>query len=303
MRSLPKTLLALVVIAVALLTYVNTLNNGFILDDHFLIEQNPSITDFSNIMEIFTSDVHFFKSSNPPTDYYRPLLLFLYSIEYAIFGLAPWGWHLFNSALHAANSLLVFVFAHHLSIRKRGLGGKTAPFLAGLIFATHPVNTETVSWLACICELLYTFFTLLAIYLYLLSQEEGRTRRQAIIAISAISFLLAAFSKETALVLPLILIAADYSLNRLSFTNTVRRHWPFWAMAFLYFLLRTSSLQGRLGQDGGAKGVFFYFSNIITILYECVWKFLFPLRLSFYKYTTPRPSFHYDSPAIRPQSW
>lgn len=296
--------LLLVVIALSAGTYINTVHNGFIIDDHFLIEKNPWITSFKNLPAIFTSDVHAFKTENPATDYYRPILFTVYTLEYLLFGLKPWGWHLVNVLLHTANSVLVFLIASYLS----GAGGRKAknthesregalkpvnpnafPLISALIFAVHPMNTEAVNWLACVCELSYTLFSLLAFYLYMLSTDSGygpEKHHSAYRILSVLCFLLAAFSKETALVVPGILLAYDYA-RRMPYKGFLKRHVFHWAAFGVYILLRIEALHGIVPAKRVSAELLYYLSSVFIIFPHYLRLFLFPADLNLYHIITP----------------
>ena len=94
-------------------------------------------------------------------EYYRPLAILSLLGDYYLFGGKLAGYHLTNVLLHLCNSLLVFHLAM-LFLKEE----KTAPFysfLAGLLFALHPINSETVVWISCRPDLLCCFFSLLCL--------------------------------------------------------------------------------------------------------------------------------------------
>lgn len=292
--------LLLIVIALSAGTYINTVYNGFIIDDYFLIEKNPWITSFKNLPAIFTSDVHAFKTENPITDYYRPLLFTVYTLEYLLFGLNPWGWHLVNVLFHTANSVLVFLITSYL-FRAGGrehesregalkpVNPNAFPFVSALIFAAHPMNTEAVNWLACVCELSYTLFSLLAFYLYMLSTDSGRgpeKHHSAYRILSVLCFLLATFSKETALVVPGILLAYDYARRR-SFEGFLKRHILYWAASGVYILLRIEALHGIVPAKRISAELLYYLSSVIIIFSHYLRLFLFPADLNLYHIIAP----------------
>ncbi len=297
-----KPSLLLIVIALSVGTYINTVHNGFIIDDHFLIEKNPWITSFKNLPAVFTSDVHAFKAENPVTGYYRPLLFTIYTLEYLLFGLNPWGWHLFNVLFHTANSVLVFLVASYLlGLRGRIQGSREAaadkrispnafPFVSALIFATHPMNTEAVNWLACVCELSYTLFSLLAFYLYMLSTDNGRGAGKLFggyRVLSVLSFLMAAFSKETALVVPGILLVYDYAVRRRPLDGLLKRHIFYWAACGVYILLRLNALHGIVPAKNVPAGALYYVSSVFSIFSHYLRLFILPEDLNFYHIVTP----------------
>src|SRR3989304_7572397 len=122
-------LLSLVAIAgLILLIYSNSLNNPFYWDDEGLIVNNYALRTPLNFK-------HFF-SSNPIPQ--RPLVTFSFAIDYSLFGLKPFGYHLTQIFLHILNTILVFYIAH--LIFKNNL----VSIFSGAIFAFHPIHTEAI---------------------------------------------------------------------------------------------------------------------------------------------------------------
>jgi tetratricopeptide (TPR) repeat protein len=104
------------------------------------------------------------------------------------------------------------------------------------LFATNPIHTEAVTWVAGLPEVSFTFFCLLSFYFYLPRNEGLRGAYPLSIA----AFLLAAFCKETALILPLILIAYDLTLGPTGdrVYDRLKRMVPYIVIAGLYLILR-----------------------------------------------------------------
>jgi len=292
--SASRFLVLSVVFLVSFATYVVTLKNGFVVDDHTLIEGNLWIRSFANLPAALVSNVHAFMSDSPGSDYYRPMLLVLYTVQYALFGLDPWGWHLVNVLFHALNSILVFFLASRLlhdDTEHAQVKGRLAfPAVAALLFAVHPLNAEAVSWLACICELSYSFFSLLSVLLFM---ESSRAERggggRYLYAASVALFFLATLSKETALVLPVILMALDYfAMNK---PGLVKRSLPFWAAAAVYFILRSIAMDSQIPMQGGQAGIFAVFSNILTMAWMYALKLIWPMDMTIYNIVNaPEPA-------------
>lgn len=238
----------ILIILVSFGVYSNTLGNGFVYDDHFQIENNPWIKDLTHFRDIFTSHVYGFKKELNTTNSYRPLLLVYYAFEYAVFGLKPWGWHLVNIIFHTLNSLLVFFIASRILGKKGGEGPvyNFAPFFAAVIFAAHPVHSEAIAWVGCVTELSYTFFYLSAFYLFISCNGIG------VLATAAFFFLLALLSKETAITLPLVLLAYDLfsGERRFRIGELIKRYAPFVVSLFVYIALRLTALKGVLPNQG-----------------------------------------------------
>jgi len=213
--SVLRWVLAALSAVIIVAAFSPALQNGFVYDDHTQVLKNPWITDFRYIPEILSSSLWSYSGYTSNT--YRPMLHLSFMASYFAFGLKPWGWHLVNVSLHAVNGVLVFGVASRVlkpadegaSVSGRAEGRSLlAPFFAALFFALHPVNAEPVAWVSAVTELTFAFFLLFSFYLYMRFREGGRP---GLYIISLASFVPALLSKETAIVLPALVIAYDLS--------------------------------------------------------------------------------------------
>lgn len=227
---LALTLLLLVTAAV----YSGSLGNGFVWDDNDVIVRYPLNRSLSNLPQFLTASDSI--SGWPAAPYYRPLARASYALDYQIFGLRPWGYHLENLLLHLANVLLLF-FAGRL------ISKETLPALLGsAMFAVHPAISEPVFAAFARNTLLADFFALAA---FLAFHRGVQGRSPAWSASSALLLLLGLLSKETAIVaLP---VAAWYCYSeRLPVRQAVLRLLPLAVAGALYLLLRSNALAGVL---------------------------------------------------------
>jgi tetratricopeptide (TPR) repeat protein len=277
-----------IILAVSFGVYFNALFNGFVYDDRYLILQNPWIRDARHIPDIFLTNIWAFQGEGA-SSYYRPILHLIYMVDYHIFGLRPWGFHLSKILFHAGNSLLVFFTAS--TIINRHMGGDTdtktpqvyIPFVAALLFAIHPIHTEAVT--VGTTEVSLAFFYLLSFYLYIRADVMGR----GVPVSSLVFFFLAVLSKETALTLPILLFAYDYSFKRgliLRLTSNtlyllLKKYLPYLVVAGIYFVMRTHAI-------GGFAPVKFhtdlsnyeYFINVFPLFAQYLGKLILPINLN-----------------------
>lgn len=147
-----KDLILLAVIAsVAFLVFANSLTGDFVYDDARQIVRNPLIQDNSLIGKALTSDVWAFKGDGTYTasNYWRPTFTAFHILNFRLFGLSPFGWHLLNVLLHAGICALIF-----LLLRRWNLSPNLS-FVIALIFAVHPVHVESVAWISGSPDLLF----------------------------------------------------------------------------------------------------------------------------------------------------
>lgn len=200
---LNRKLLYILVGIVSFAVYYNSLKNSFVFDDESVIQTNPSIQSLSNIPKFFTADEGFHKVIGK---YYRPLTSTLYTVDYAIWGLDPYGFHLTNILIHVISCLLL------LSVLLKMFGeyenGLLAAMIGALIFAVHPVHTEAVSWISGRTDSLVTlfFFASFQFYLKYTGEENGKTA----LWLSLLFYVLGLLSKEMIVTMPVILLLYDF---------------------------------------------------------------------------------------------
>ena len=236
--STAKLLLVLVFCAVG--PYANTLLNGFVYDDHTQVMNNPYIQNFHHLREIFTTTVWSYIGTQGVTNYYRPIMTAGYLMCYRLFGPLAYGFHLANVLLHTAVVCALFFVAWSL-LQRRG-----AAFASALVFALHPIHTESVAWVAAVTDLELTFFYLLTFYFFLaLSGSTWARPNLARLGLLG-SFALALLSKEQALTLPALATVYEHCYRNdrgaTSFKQKLSRYGALWLLALAYVLLRLRML-------------------------------------------------------------
>src|SRR5262245_53760672 len=194
---------ACVAAVVAIAVYASTLGHGFAYDDPRVITDNPAIRDLADWRRIFTTPSWFMDGTS--TIAFRPLTTWTFAANYAVHGLAPWGYHAVNLALHAVVSALVVMVAAAIGAPVAVAG------LAGLLFAVHPVHTEVVANGVGRAELLAAALVLLAFWLHRIAPRSSRP--VAANAVSAVAYGLALLAKEHAIGFLVVLPLADLLLD------------------------------------------------------------------------------------------
>jgi protein O-mannosyl-transferase len=194
-ESTKKTLsltwkLCMVLAAISLVIYGNTLRNGYVLDDSVVTIKNSIVTQgFKGIPELMVTPrmhgVGFFKNDN-----YRPLTLVMFAAEYGLFGPKPAVGHFFNIVFFAGCVVLLFLFLDKLFGRKK----TTVAFIAALLFAVHPIHTEVVANIKSRDEIMCFFFAFCALNAFMNFMEKGKMM-QLLLGIATL--FLAFISKET----------------------------------------------------------------------------------------------------------
>ena len=180
-----RHILWLVVLGITLLTHASYINNDFAGLDHIDIEDGKAIISPS---QWYTA----FAARYGETGFYRPLVTLTNSVDAAVYGQWPPGFHLTNVLLHlAVVASAVLFLGCFLPLKRR------EALLAGLIFGVHPLSWLPVGAISYRPELLVTLFTFLAVYFHARARTSGSRK---LISFAVVTVLLGLFSKETALV-------------------------------------------------------------------------------------------------------
>lgn len=150
--NLKTELRPLILIAlVAFVVFANSLGGDFVYDDTRQILRNPLIQDSNLYGKALASDVWAFKGDGnvAASNYFRPTFVAWLILNFKIFGASPFGWHLTNLLLHIGVCILGFVLLRRWKI------SQNAAFAIALIFAVHPVHTESVAWISGSPDLLF----------------------------------------------------------------------------------------------------------------------------------------------------
>lgn len=231
-----RKLVFILLAAVVLLLYFNTLNYPFIWDDEYLIVNNAFIKNPHYLKYIFTSSLFKFYSSRS-INIYRPIQTITYLFDYHFWKLDPLGYRLMNILIHILNSFLVYVLIGVI-FRDEALS-----FLTSLFFAICPLHISAVTYISGRADLLVTFFFICSLLLFIkFIQNNGNFYYLG----SIICFLLALFSKESALIFPLILVSthkAFQKANDIAYSKkSVLNYFPFFIFSLTYVLLRLTVL-------------------------------------------------------------
>jgi len=238
LRQKPILLGALLVLATLLLYGPVTHHEFLDYDDSQYVTKNIHVStglNLGNVVWAFTS----FHESN-----WHPLTWLSHMVDCQLFGLNSGPHHFVNVALHAANVLLLFL------LLQRATGARWRSFIVAALFALHPLNVETVAWVAQRKSLLSTLFSLLTIAAY--GWYVGRPDCKKYLVV-VVAFSLALMSKPMAVSLPLVLLLLDYwPLGRYK-DLPFRRKWVRLSMEKLPLLLMSaaSSVVTMVAQRAG----------------------------------------------------
>ena len=264
MNTKPVLFIALFCLAL----YINSLSGEFVSDDLSFVVENTQIRTLANFFHFFT-DPKTAATGQLAGDVYRPLTTLSYAVDYFMWGLISFGYHLTNILLHSANSALVFLLFFLIS------GNFIISIFGSLIFAAHPAQTEVVCWISGRSSLLFLFFYLLSLVFYIRSSREGRRK---FYILSLIFFLLSLFSKEMSVTLPLILILHDLHFSQGKKLGTrILRYVPYFLLSFFYIFLRIV-LMKKVGQFEGWGDPYHLFLTMSNVVADYIRILFAPLK-------------------------
>ena len=281
--------------------FLPALGNGFVnWDDFANLLQNPHYRGLGpeQLKWMFTT-FHM----GP----YQPLSWLTLGLDYKIWGMNPFGYHLTNVVLHSLNSLVFCFLCEKLlalairpSFPEKGTELFLAAGFAAVLFSVHPLRVESVAWVTERRDVLSGFFYLLAVFWYVAARagtgEKVPFWRRQLLPLAA--FLFSLLSKGMAVSLPVTLLVLDvYPLRRLPgvparwFSSEARGIWlekvPFFVLAVVFGVI------GYMGQaKTGALATYQHFGpgqRAAAALFSAgfyIWETLLPLHLSpFHKIT------------------
>ena len=204
-QIIDRRFLVLCVLSIVILgsiVYANSLSGPFFWDDIVSIKNNIYIQDWSKLWNVFTE----YKGSESSIVFpgYRPLQLFSYWIDFSIWKLNAFGFHLTNIALHLLASLALFGFTYLL------FRNKILSLLSGLFFVCYPVHVEAVSYISSRANSLVMLFTLLSFIFYI---KYLRSQRSYAYILMLLSFCAALLSKESAIIMPFLILLYHYAFS------------------------------------------------------------------------------------------
>ncbi len=283
-----RNLAILLLISFTTILYFNSFTASFVFDDDLGIKQNPTLTSLKRSV---------LDSGAPP----RPVLMLSFALNRRWGGLDPTGYHVTNYVIHLLNTLLVYVLLGLLLSQIRGrdqlMGAETGAIAlwSAMIFAGHPVQTESIAYVWGRSGALCTTFYLLSLWLFarcFLAGAPTKGRRAFIFSLSLVCFALALGTKATALTLvPLLLLVDFYFIANGALDRLRQRLMPYHACFMVFAVVR---LLLHLPRDGGESATTFISTrvwpeglNAVTnVLTQChlfiryLFILVFPFRLN-----------------------
>lgn len=282
--------IAVIPAVITAIVYLASLDNGFVnWDDNLYVYDNPGIRAI---------DRGFFKAfvASSFLNNWTPLTMFTYGLDYAVWGLDPFGYHLTNLIFHVANTFVVgylssVIVAIAVGTDARGKGDLPvfAGLFAAMLFGLHPAHVESVAWVSERKDVVSGLFFLISILFYIRYAAVDGSRKKLDYALSLISFILSIAGKPMAVTLPVVLLIIDFwplrrfqgrLQGRLGIAKVVvLEKLPFFALSALAAIITVGAQRsGMASVDMLPMTLRFFSAGRAYIFY--LYKLIFPVSLA-----------------------
>ena len=267
-------LLGSVILVLTTLSYIQTFQAEFQFDDKDFIVENYKIRDITDIKSIW-------QSRPIPSSRFIPFLTF--ALNYHFSKLDVLGYHLTNFVIHLLTVALVWWLSSKIvlmqasslvcSTDKAGRKKNDAPaswlendrvfiwlipFSTAIIYALHPIQTQAITYISQRMASLATMFYLLSVCFYIALRQPGTSSRKVILLYlgSFIAAIMAMFSKEIAITLPLMILFVEGFVLPRVYGDKLRGRKHVIALLLLIYLLLTVII------------LYFYGFKVVTMLFS-----------------------------------
>ncbi|MEK6531219.1 MAG: tetratricopeptide repeat protein [Deltaproteobacteria bacterium] len=208
-----SVLAAFVILISVIASYRNILNSGLQFDDTVEIEGNDLIKDLKNIPQLLKGR--------------RGVAMASFALNYAAFGHDAASYHAVNIIIHIINAILAYLVALS-TLRLSGIeeeDAKKVSALSAVIFALHPVQTESVTYIIQRMEGLSALFYLSGVFLFIKGASRQTTLQgMPFYAGLLLCYWLGFYSKEVAITMPAVIILYDFFFfSRFSVKGVLKR--------------------------------------------------------------------------------
>lgn len=198
-----------VILAVTLISYFNSLFNGFVWDDNGVLLKDSAIINFtiSDLLFSLNSGIEFV-----------PLHSLTLAIDYFFWGFNPLGFHLTNILIYI--SIITALYFAIINIPINNLDKRKVALWTSMIFALHPIHSEPVNFISNRCHILACLFVLLSSYWFIKWLTRPLHNN---LALSVLFFILSLLSKQSAVAFPVLVLAVLvlYKNRNISLTQRI----------------------------------------------------------------------------------
>lgn len=263
-----KTFGIIILVVVAFGVYLNSLNYGFFWEDKLLTKDNIHIRTLKNIPYFFLPGyVNVYELGHG--DRYRPLRTLSFVFDYFIWRENTFGYHLTNVGLHILTTILVALLVTNLS------GNNLAGFFAGLIFAVHPVHTESILFVKNRSDIICALFFLLALLFF---GKFIDSKKYLFYVLSLIATVFGFLSKEMIIILPFLITGiVVIKGQKINHYFTI----PYYLLLFGYLIFRKYVMIAGFGNFSSVfpSGFLDHIGFVLTTFSEYIRVLFWPVSL------------------------
>jgi tetratricopeptide (TPR) repeat protein len=243
----------LIIVILGILIYSNTFNAHFAFDDIDNIIHDPGIKDIRNFFNL---------QSMYGT---RNIGFLTFALNYKLHGLNVAGYHIFNLFIHLLNALLVYWLVIltfrtpyasaylQKNVLKTSDPYRWIPLFTALLFVSHPVQTQAVTYIVQRFASLATLFYLVSLVTYIKARgsDSSKKARYAFFAASIISAVLAMRTKEIAFTLPVMVLLYEFMFFQGDIKKRMLYLLPLLPLLLTMFIIPLSMMRssGAIGID------------------------------------------------------
>lgn len=266
-KNISNKRIILILLAIGFIVYCNSFNNQFFWDDFDSVVNNQYIRSWSNFPKFFSQNLT--AGAGTVNNYWRPLLLASFALDYSIGKLSPFMYHLQSAFWHILSAILVYL------IFSKILKNNFIPFLTALLFLIHPLQIEAVTYVAGRADPMHSALMLLSFLFFLKSIAIPKIFNKKYL-LSILFFILALLVKERAIIFPSIIVLYFITLYPEKIKNNLKIKLkiviPFFLVSIVYFILRIKFIhfdetfdfgqQNNIGAENLIHQLFAYFKGI-----------------------------------------
>lgn len=238
--GVPDVVWPIVLVVATALVYADSFDGSFVYDNVHHIVENEQIRTLFPPWHLLASR--------------RPVVELSLAVNYAVGGLDPWGYHLFNTLVHVCAGLLLFgvlgqIFADNR--RPQGVRDAARPlaFCCALLWLVHPLQTQSVTYIIQRGESLMGLFYLATLYSVVRGAASSRPWRWYACAIVACA--LGMCSKAVMVTAPVVVLLVDALLLADGFRDALRKRWVLYlGLAATWLLLMALGIAGSVLNPG-----------------------------------------------------
>ncbi|MBI4843157.1 MAG: hypothetical protein HY809_02380 [Nitrospirae bacterium] len=247
-RSITDYIAVLSIILIVVMSYRHILDYFFTGVDTFSLIYTGRVHDFRDILRIFSEPLLNGTGFTYIGLFYRPISTLSFSMDYYIWGLNPFGYHLTDLILHVLVSVMVYFIIESLTN-----GNKTAALISAIVFIGHTGLAGNVSIIAQRQDVLAALFVLLSFYSFI-KYHSAASKKKSFLFFSVIFYLIALGAKETSIVLLFLIFSyvmifafSDIKIFSKKIILSIKKCLPYIYATIIFLIWRTYVLKGMGG--------------------------------------------------------